>query len=132
MGQSLHSFHHHHHHHLQTELHALSDYETMIEEDYNSNYVSYKKDDIKCNNINVNLNGFNGVDVNAGIPPNDAIGEAQVADEGQKTTASAFGNDEKNNNGYQHNNKDFAYVCINNNDNRQRYTNNSTNSSTIM
>jgi uncharacterized protein YxeA len=80
-----------------------------------SSSVSVKK--IKCNNINVNLNGFNGIQVNA-VPPSTlnalATGEAQTADEGEKG-ASSFGSGERNNNVYQHNDKDFRFVCINNN-----------------
>ena len=80
-----------------------------------SSSVSVKK--IKCNNINVNLNGFNGIQVNA-VPPSTlnalATGEAQTADEGEKG-ASSFGSGERNNNVYQHDDKDFRFVCINNN-----------------
>ena len=79
-----------------------------------SSNVVVKK--IKCNNINVNVNGFNGVEVNA-VPPvlnGLATDEAQAsADEGRKS--SSFGNGERNNNGHQDNDKDFRFVCINNN-----------------
>ena len=46
---------------------------------------------IKCNNINVNLNGFNGIDVNA-VPPalnGLATDEAQAADEGEIGASSS-------------------------------------------
>jgi hypothetical protein len=66
---------------------------------------------VKCNNINSNNNGVN---VNLGLPNNDALVEAQAADnEGQATTANGWGNDERN----KQNGNDFKFVCINNNDN---------------
>ena len=74
---------------------------------------------VKCNNVNVNVNGLE-LDV---FPPFLSslltTDEAQAADnEGQTTIANTFGNDgERNNNGFKQNDKDFAYVCINNNDN---------------
>jgi hypothetical protein len=67
---------------------------------------------VKCNNINSNNNG---VDVSLGIPNNDALVEAQAADnEGQATTANGFGNGDER---YKQNDNDFKFVCINNNDN---------------
>ena len=95
-------------------------------------YPSYEKDNsyqskdssnviikkIKCNNINVNLNGFNGIEVNALPPALNGLAtddEAQAADEGE-IGASFSGSGERNTNGYQHNDKDFRFVCINNND----------------
>jgi hypothetical protein len=66
---------------------------------------------VKCNNINSNNNG---VDVNLGIPNNDALVEAQAAyNEGQEITANGWGND----NGYKQNDNGFKFVCVNNNDN---------------
>ena len=64
--------------------------------------ISYKSKDssstivnkVNCNNINSNNNG---VDVNLGIPNNDALVEAQAADnEGQATTANGYGYVERN------------------------------------
>ena len=99
--------------------------------DESSKYLSYEKDNynsyykstdsnvivkkINCNNINVNINGFNGVEFNA-VPPvlNGLATEAQAANEGELITSS-FGSGERNTNGYQHNDKDFKFVCINNN-----------------
>ena len=67
---------------------------------------------VNCNNINSNNNG---VDINLGIPNNDALVEAQAADEGQATTANGYGYVERN--GYKQNDNDFRFVCVNNNDN---------------
>ena len=77
---------------------------------------------VKCNNINSNNNG---VDINLGIPNNDALVEAEAADnEGQTTTTNGFGYGERNNNnGYKQNDKDFKFVCINNNNNINEQTN---------
>ena len=75
---------------------------------------------VKCNNINVNLNGFNGIEVNA-VPPSTlnalATDEAQAADEGE-IGASSFGSggggsDSGRPSG---SDSDSRYVCINNND----------------
>ncbi len=101
---------------------SYDDKQSYGKEDYSdykskdsSSSVSVKK--IKCNNINVNLNGFNGVEV--GTLPTALNGlatdEAQASDEGE-IGASSSGSGERNNNGYQHNDKDSRYVCINNND----------------
>jgi hypothetical protein len=81
--------------------------------DSSSNSVIVKK--IKCNNINSNNNG---IDVNVGSSnSNDAIAEAQAEDEDQATTTpNGLGYGERNN-GYKQNDKDFKFVCINNNDN---------------
>jgi len=89
----------------------------------NDNYYKSQGSDfikkIKCNNINVNLNG---IDVDLGVPNgndllNGPIDEAQAEDESQTTTtASSFGNNEINNNGYKQN-EDFRFICINNNNN---------------
>jgi endonuclease/exonuclease/phosphatase family metal-dependent hydrolase len=79
-----------------------------------SSNVIVKK--IKCNNINANLNGFNGLKLNA-LPTSFnalATNEAKAANEGE-IGASFSGSGERNTNGYQHNDKDFRFVCINNN-----------------
>ena len=52
-----------------TEVRALSDYEMMMGES-KSQYLPYKKDDIKCNNFNLNANGLN---VNAIPKPLSAL-----------------------------------------------------------
>jgi hypothetical protein len=83
----------------------------------NSYYKSKDSSSVKCNNINVNLNGFNGIGVNA-VPPalnGLATAEAQAANEGE-VGASSLGSGERNDNGYQHNDKNFRFVCIDNND----------------
>jgi len=82
----------------------------------NSSSVFVKK--IKCNNINVNLNG---VDVDIGLPNgngpvNGPIAEAQAVDEGGE--ANSFGNDLSNGvNGQSDSNTNYRVVCINNNNN---------------
>ena len=94
-------------------------------QDYEQEYPSYKPDykskdssssvinKIKCNNINSNNNG---VDVSLGVPNNDnAIAEAQTADnEGQETTANGLYGER---NGYKQKDNGFKFVCVNNNDN---------------
>ena len=95
-------------------------------------YPSYEKDNsydkskdssnviikkIKCNNINVNLNGFNGIDVNV-VPTalnGLATDEAQASEDEGEIGASSSGSGERNHNGYQYNDKNFRFVCINNN-----------------
>ena len=79
-----------------------------------SSSVSVKK--VKCNNINVNLNGFNGIAVNA-VPPvlnSLATNEAQAAGESEVGTSSLVSG-ERNTNGYQNNDKNFRFVCVDNN-----------------
>ena len=87
-----------------------------------SNNYYYKSKDssrnVKCHNINANLNG--DIDIGASQALDALATDEAQADEGQTTTSnSAFGNGERNNNGYQHNDKDFRFVCINNNNNEQ-------------
>ena len=93
-------------------------------------YPSYEKDNsyqskdssnviikkIKCNNINVNLNGL---EINT-VPPTTLNGlatEAQAADEGE-VGANSFGSDGRGGDGKSsgHDNG-FKFVCINNNNN---------------
>ena len=84
-----------------------------------SSNVIVKK--IKCNNININLNGFNGVELNALSPSLNGLATTANAEEGsdgQQLSANAFGNNERNNNGFKQNDKDFVSVCININNNR--------------
>ena len=79
-----------------------------------SSSASVKK--IKCNNINVNVNGFNGLKLNALPTPLNALAtnEAQATDE-QTTSANAFGNSDRNSHEFKKS-KDSAFQCINNND----------------
>jgi len=88
------------------------------ESEYASDNSYYKSKDsnvilkkINCNNINSNNNG---VDVNLGVPNNDALVEAQAAEGSETTTANGL-YDERN--GYKQNDNGFKFVCINNNDN---------------
>ena len=93
-----------------TEVRALSDYEMMMGES-KSQYLPYKKDDIKCNNFNLNANGLN---VNAIPKPLSALRAAQAQAEDGDIGTSTFGNDEKR---FGSDNKDFAFKCVNNKDN---------------
>ena len=93
-----------------TEVRALSDYEMMMGES-KSQYLPYKKDDIKCNNFNLNANGLN---VNAIPKPLSALRPAQAQAEDGNIGTSTFGNDEKR---FGSDNKDFAFKCVNNKDN---------------
>ena len=75
-----------------------------------SQYLPYQKDDIKCNNFNLNANGFN---VNAIPEPlSDLLQSRAETDEADSGTG-AFGNGE---NRFDQD-KDFKFVCLNNNDN---------------
>jgi hypothetical protein len=80
---------------------------TSYEKDNNS-YKS-KDNNVKCNNINANLNGFNGLKLNALPPAVNALAtdEAQAEDEGE-IGASSFGSGER----YSGN---FDLDCINTN-----------------
>ena len=90
----------------------------------------YEKDNVKCINFNLNVNGLN---VNA-IPDSiisDLLATQAQAQEAEEigvttdissSTTSTFGNDENRFGSYDDYNKkkkDFAFVCINNNDNEQ-------------
>jgi hypothetical protein len=79
-----------------------------------SSSVSVKK--IKCNNINVNLNGFSGNEI--GTAPTSGLGalatEAQAEDEGE-VGASSSGSDGGRTSGHD---SDSRFVCINNNNNK--------------
>ncbi len=96
---------------------GMNSYETQYGKDNNSykskDSSSFILKNINCNDINSNNNG---VDV-IGVPNNDALVEAQAEDEGKATTTNDFGYCEKNNNGYEQDNKGLKFVCINNNDN---------------
>ena len=69
---------------------------------------------IKCNNINVNVNGFNGIELGDALPTSTlnalATDEAQAADEG-KIGTSSFGSDGRSS-GHDSNSR---FVCIDNN-----------------
>ena len=70
-----------------TEVRALSDYEIMMGES-KSQYLPYKKDDIKCNNFNLNANGLN---VNAIPKPLSALRAAQAqAEDGNIGTSTIW------------------------------------------
>jgi hypothetical protein len=112
-------------------MNSYEDKKLYKKDNYKSTeYTSYEKDNIykskdsgnvivkkiKCNNINVNVNGFNGLKLNA-LPTSLnvlATDEALASKEGE-IGASSFESSERNNNGNQHNDKDFRFVCINNN-----------------
>ena len=76
-----------------------------------SQYLPYQKDYIKCNNFNLNANGFN---VNAIPEPLSGLLAAQAQDRNSDIGTSTFGNDEKR---FGSDNKDFAFKCVNNYDN---------------
>jgi hypothetical protein len=83
-----------------------------------SNSVFVKK--VKCNNINVNLNG---VDVDLGLPINGPIAVAQEAeedDEEQESNSIKSNDDDESDEGKDRqsdSNKNSKIVCINNNNN---------------
>ena len=96
-------------------------------DDYKSQYSSYGKDDrekakdsvsikkVKCNNINLNLNGLNitsGGSANGGAN-GDSSGAADASD---SISANGYGNDDRKKKVVDK--KDgFTFVCINNNNN---------------
>jgi FG-GAP-like repeat len=84
-----------------------------------NNYYKSKDSNVKCNNINVNLNGFSGNEI--GTTPTAlsglATGEAQTADEGE-IGASSFGSGSGSDGGRPSgHDSDSRFVCINNNNN---------------
>ena len=97
------------------EVHALSEYELMKRDDYNSKYVQYNKENIDCTNFN--LNG-NGLDINT-IPESlsglTAASQGEIGD--SESGTSAYGTEENRFGSYDSNKKDFLYKCINNNNN---------------
>ena len=85
----------------------------------NSYYKSKHSSNVKCNNINVNVNGFNGIQV--GTLPTALNGlatdEAQAADEGEigaSSIGSGGGSDGGRPSG---SDSDSRFVCIKNNNN---------------
>ena len=106
-----------------TQVNALSDYGgMMMKNNYDNNdnyksakYSSFKKDNIECNNVNLNLNGL---DVNVNPEPLEGLLQAQAEiAEGADNDASTFYNGAERHVGYQDKDKDFTFFCINNNDN---------------
>jgi hypothetical protein len=96
-----------------TKVHALSEYDGMMMnyDNYKSKYSSFKKDNIECNNFNLNLNGLN-VDA---IPESlSSVIQAQAETEDTDIDTGIFDNGAEKL-GYK--DKDFSFVCINNNDN---------------
>jgi hypothetical protein len=97
------------------EVHAISDYELMKRDDYNSKYVQYNKENIDCTNFN--LNG-NGLDINT-IP--ESLSGLAAAAQGEtgdsEIDTGVYGTKENRFGSYDSNKKDFLYKCINNNDN---------------
>ena len=84
----------------------------------NSYDTSKDSSNVKCNNINVNVNGFNGIQVGALPPALSALAtdEAQAADEGEvgaSTLGNGGGSDGGRPSGYDN---DSRFVCINSND----------------
>ena len=88
----------------------------------------YEKDNVKCINFNLNVNGLNVNSIPesiSGLLPDQA--NAEEAEESQIggtdiIGTSAYGNSEKRFDSYYddvNNKKNFAFVCINNNDNEQ-------------
>ncbi len=93
--------------------------EKMMNYDDNNNYKSakyssFKKDNIDCNNVNLNLNGL---DVNAIPEPLSSLLQPQTetTEEGADNDARTIGNGAGRDDGYQ--DKDFSFTCVNNNDN---------------
>jgi hypothetical protein len=81
-----------------------------------SSSVNVKK--IKCNNINVNLNGFSGNEIGASTTSGLgalATDEPQASDQGE-IGANSFGSDDGRPSG---SDTDSRFVCINNNNNSE-------------
>jgi hypothetical protein len=95
--------------------------------DYKSQYSSYGKDDrekskdsvsikkVKCNNINLNLNGLN---ITAGGTANggSSDGANGGSDGGDSISANGYGNDDRKKK-FVDKKDGFTFVCINNNNN---------------
>jgi hypothetical protein len=78
----------------------------------NDNYNSkYKQDNIKCTNSNLNVNGFDFEELPESLR---GLVEEQTAQAGDsEISSSEFGSDNKGS----HYDKDFAFICKNNNNN---------------
>jgi hypothetical protein len=91
-----------------------------IDNNYENDYGkdnSYKSKDnkivkkVKCNNINVNLNGLEL----SGLPP--SLGGLLNGGEGDVNSYGSYDGSEVQQSGYDNNNNNFKFVCINNNNN---------------
>ena len=95
-------------------------YENYATDMSNDNHYKSQGSDfikkVKCNNINVNVNGFNGATLPTGLSGLATDDEAQAADEGEVGTNS-FGSDSGSDVGRPSgSDSDSRFVCINNND----------------
>jgi hypothetical protein len=87
-----------------------------IDKSKDSSSVSIKK--VKCNNINVNVNGLELNTTSVPSLSNLLASEAQAEDEGERDTGSYGSNDGIYGSGQSgHDNNSFKFVCINNNNN---------------
>ena len=77
-----------------------------------SSSVSVKK--IKCNNINVNINGFNGLELNTLPPALNGLTTEALADEGE-VGANSVESSGKSDGRHSGSDNDSRFVCINNN-----------------
>ena len=99
----------------------VDQYENYAMDMANDNYYKSQGSDfikkIKCNNINVNVNGFNGATLPTALSAL-ATDEAQAADEGE-VGASTLGNGGGSDGGGRPSgsDSDSRFVCIDNNDN---------------
>ncbi len=97
--------------------------------DYNIAYPSYGKDNndkskdsvllkkLKCNNINVNLNGIES-NIGGAVDSEGATTTAASTQGNEQASASLAGNGERNNNEFKKFvDKDFGVICISNNNN---------------
>ena len=97
------------------------DYKQSYGKDSNNNYYKSKdSSNIKCNNINVNVNGFNGATLPTAL--SDLATEAQAtADEGEIGASSigsgSGGSDGSGDGRPSGSDTDYRFVCINNNNN---------------
>lgn len=85
----------------------------IILEKYKSKYFPIKKYDVNCNNFNLNFNG-GGLDIDGIAETLNILAEADKIG-GTSIKTNTFDNGEKRL-GFD---KDFAFVCINNNENEQ-------------
>ena len=87
----------------------------------NDNYYKSQGSDfikkIKCNNINVNVNGFNGATLPTGLSGLATDDEAQAADEGEVGASPLTNGDGSDGGRPSGSDSDSRFVCIDNNDN---------------
>jgi hypothetical protein len=92
-------------------------YENYAMEMANDNYYKSPGSDfikkIKCNNINVNVNGFNGATLPTSLSGLATDDEAQAEDEGRIGASSSESDDGRTSSS----DSDSRFVCIDNNDN---------------